>query len=101
MFRAADVVVVNKIDLLPHLDFDMGLVRQHVRAVNPTAELIELSAAGNVPRTPTGRDRALLEMGGIEPGGARRRESPCWTGCGAAESVRWEYRGSNDANDGV
>ncbi len=23
MFRAADVVVVNKIDLLPHLDFDL------------------------------------------------------------------------------
>ena len=23
MFRAADVVVVNKIDLLPHLDFEL------------------------------------------------------------------------------
>ena len=23
MFRAADVVVVNKVDLLPHLDFDL------------------------------------------------------------------------------
>lgn len=44
MFRAANVVVVNKIDLLPHLDFDMRLFRQHLAAVNPTAEVIELSA---------------------------------------------------------
>ena len=28
MFRSADVVVVNKIDLLPHLDFDLDLFRR-------------------------------------------------------------------------
>jgi len=44
MFRAADVVVVNKVDLLPHLDFDLGLFLANLRAVNPTARVIEASA---------------------------------------------------------
>ncbi|MGI9031376.1 MAG: hydrogenase nickel incorporation protein HypB, partial [Ilumatobacteraceae bacterium] len=39
MFRTADVVVVNKIDLLPHLDFDLAAFLSNVRAVNPTAEV--------------------------------------------------------------
>ncbi|HUF31958.1 MAG TPA: hydrogenase nickel incorporation protein HypB [Acidimicrobiales bacterium] len=44
MFRAADVVVVNKIDLLPHLDFDLDRFLTNLRAVNPGAEVIQLSA---------------------------------------------------------
>ncbi|MFI5045016.1 MAG: hydrogenase nickel incorporation protein HypB [Acidimicrobiales bacterium] len=44
MFRAVDVVVVNKIDLLPHLDFDLDLFRSNLTAVNPGATVIELSA---------------------------------------------------------
>jgi hydrogenase nickel incorporation protein HypB len=44
MFRAADVVVVNKIDLLPHLHFDLGLFLANLKAVNPTARVIEASA---------------------------------------------------------
>jgi len=44
MFRSVDVVLVNKIDLLPHLDFDLDLFRRNVAAVNPGAELIEVSA---------------------------------------------------------
>ncbi len=43
MFRAAEVVVVNKLDLLPHLDFDLELFRSNLRKVNPTATVIELS----------------------------------------------------------
>ena len=35
MFRAVDVVVVNKIDLLPHLDFDLDRFVDNLRAVNP------------------------------------------------------------------
>ena len=31
MFRAADVVVVNKIDLLPHLDFDLDALPRQPR----------------------------------------------------------------------
>jgi hydrogenase nickel incorporation protein HypB len=44
MFRAADVVVVNKIDLLPHLDVDLDLFLANLRDVNPTATVIRLSA---------------------------------------------------------
>lgn len=42
MFRAADVVVVNKIDLLPHLDLDLFLA--NLRDVNPHADIIQVSA---------------------------------------------------------
>jgi hydrogenase nickel incorporation protein HypB len=44
MFRAADVVVVNKIDLLPHLEFDLDRFYTNLHAVNPEASVIEASA---------------------------------------------------------
>lgn len=44
MFRAADVVVVNKIDLLPHLDFRMDEFLGHLHDVNPQARVIRASA---------------------------------------------------------
>ena len=44
MFRAVDVVVVNKIDLLPHLDLDLDALLANVTAVNPAAEVLLVSA---------------------------------------------------------
>lgn len=44
MFRSADVVVVNKVDLLPYLDFDLALFYRHLRDVNPDVRVIETSA---------------------------------------------------------
>ena len=44
MFRAVDVVVVNKLDLLPHLDFDLEQFRTNLATVNPDALVLELSA---------------------------------------------------------
>ncbi|MGI8663553.1 MAG: hydrogenase nickel incorporation protein HypB [Acidimicrobiales bacterium] len=44
MFRAADVVVVNKIDLLPHLDFELGDFLANLHDVNPHAAVIQVSA---------------------------------------------------------
>ena len=44
MFRAADAVVVNKLDLLPHLDFDLDQFYANLRAINPHAEVFEVSA---------------------------------------------------------
>ena len=44
MFRAADVVVVNKIDLLPHLRFDLDAFRHNLTQVNPGATVLEVSA---------------------------------------------------------
>jgi hydrogenase nickel incorporation protein HypB len=44
MFRAADVVVVNKIDLLPHLDFDLPRFLANLADVNPKATVIQASS---------------------------------------------------------
>ncbi|MGH8962339.1 MAG: hydrogenase nickel incorporation protein HypB [Jatrophihabitantaceae bacterium] len=44
MFRSVELVLINKIDLLPHLDFDVDLFRANLRSVNPTARTIEMSA---------------------------------------------------------
>ena len=35
MFRTAELVLVNKVDLLPHLDFDMPRFEEALDAVNP------------------------------------------------------------------
>jgi hydrogenase nickel incorporation protein HypB len=48
MFRASDVVVINKIDLLPHLDFDLDRFLANLRAVNPRAQRVQLSARTGV-----------------------------------------------------
>jgi hydrogenase nickel incorporation protein HypB len=44
MFRACELVVVNKIDLLEHLDFDLELFLHHLDAVNPGVERMLVSA---------------------------------------------------------
>jgi hydrogenase nickel incorporation protein HypB len=43
MFAVADVVVVNKIDLLPHVDVDLDRLVGHCREVNPGARVLPLS----------------------------------------------------------
>jgi hydrogenase nickel incorporation protein HypB len=44
MFRACELVVVNKLDLLPHLDFDLDRFLYHLDAVNPGVERMLVSA---------------------------------------------------------
>ncbi|HEX2138836.1 MAG TPA: hydrogenase nickel incorporation protein HypB [Woeseiaceae bacterium] len=44
MFRTADVVVLNKIDLLPYVDFDVARATANARAVNPDVTVIHTSA---------------------------------------------------------
>jgi hydrogenase nickel incorporation protein HypB len=44
MFHAASLLVLNKIDLLPHLQFDVERCLAHARQVNPGIEVIQLSA---------------------------------------------------------
>jgi hydrogenase nickel incorporation protein HypB len=44
MFRSVELVLVNKLDLLPHLDFDLALFRRNLASVNPTAKVLEVSA---------------------------------------------------------
>jgi hydrogenase nickel incorporation protein HypB len=51
MFKAAELVLVNKSDLLPYLEFDLGLCLGNIAQVNPDAHVITLSA-----RTGAGMD---------------------------------------------
>ncbi|MEO1058809.1 MAG: hydrogenase nickel incorporation protein HypB [Actinomycetota bacterium] len=44
MFRSADAIVVNKTDLLPHLDFDLDLFLHHVESVHPGVPVLHTSA---------------------------------------------------------
>jgi len=43
MFRASNLMLINKIDLLPHLRFDLEKCREYAKRVNPQIEIIELS----------------------------------------------------------
>ena len=44
IFRAADVVVLNKVDLLPYVDFDVERFGHDVRLVNPNVVVLPVSA---------------------------------------------------------
>ena len=44
MFRTCELVLVNKIDLLPHLDFDLELLLYNIDQVHPDVQTIVLSA---------------------------------------------------------
>ena len=75
MFAAADLVVVNKTDLLPYVDFDLDRLRRYARRLNPDVEVLPSRrrtgtrprAAGTtgcrhaVVRGDTGRSAARLD----------------------------------------
>ncbi len=44
MFRAADLMLLSKVDLLPHLDFDVARCLAYAERVNPRIRMIEVSA---------------------------------------------------------
>jgi len=43
MFAAAQVMIVNKLDLLPYVDYDVEKVKRQALAVNPHLRIFELS----------------------------------------------------------
>jgi hydrogenase nickel incorporation protein HypB len=43
MFRVAEVMIINKTDLLPYVDFSMDRVRQNALQINPHLEVFETS----------------------------------------------------------
>lgn len=45
MFRACELVLINKIDLLEHLDFDIDALEQNLERVNPGVARMRVSAA--------------------------------------------------------
>lgn len=44
MFHAAELMILNKVDLLPHLSFDVEKCIEFARQVNPEIKVIQLSA---------------------------------------------------------
>lgn len=44
MFAASDLVLLNKTDLLPHLDFDVDAAITNARKVNPVIKVLQVSA---------------------------------------------------------
>ncbi len=48
MFQKADLVLLTKVDLIPHLDFDVSAVRDALQRVMPEANMLEVSAKTGV-----------------------------------------------------
>lgn len=44
MFSVCDLILINKIDTLEYFDFDIEKAKQHIRNLNPNAEIIPISA---------------------------------------------------------
>ena len=44
MFRAADIMLINKVDLLPYLNFDIEKCEEYARRVNPKIQILQVSA---------------------------------------------------------
>jgi len=44
MFTAAQVAILNKVDLAPHCDVDLDAYEENLRRVNPTIEILRVSA---------------------------------------------------------
>jgi hydrogenase nickel incorporation protein HypB len=70
MFKAADLVLLAKVDLLPHLDVDLAKIHDALARVMPRPRVIEVSA-----RTGAGIDAWIAWLGelreAVAPGGRR------------------------------
>lgn len=44
MFRRTELVLLNKIDLLPYLNFDIEVAEEDLKGINPESKLMKLSA---------------------------------------------------------
>ncbi len=52
IFHSSQIVVINKIDLLPYLDFDMNKAKNYIKQINSHATIFELSV-----KTGSGMDK--------------------------------------------
>src|SRR5262249_28384917 len=44
MFRASELMVLNKIDLLPYVSFDVARCVEYARQVNPRLQIVQVAA---------------------------------------------------------
>lgn len=59
MFRASSIMIINKIDLLPHLDFDVHKAIKNALAVNPNIITYHLSSLRAIGRGTCGLVRLI------------------------------------------
>lgn len=45
MFSICDVVLINKIDVMPYFNFDLEKCKENIRLRNPNAKIIPICAA--------------------------------------------------------
>lgn len=87
MFRAADLMLLNKIDLLAHFDYDVAAALRFARWVNPARRIIQLAATSG-----EGMDEWLtfLRDGVAQASAAKhqtptgRQHWPCWRNASAS-----------------
>lgn len=60
LFSMAPVVVLTKMDLVPHLDWDLTVCRRYLRTIRPDVQIMELSA-----KTGQGLDKWIQYLRGI------------------------------------
>jgi hydrogenase nickel incorporation protein HypB len=68
MFRRSSLMLLNKIDLLPHVDFDSAKCVEYARRVNPGIRVIEVSAT---------KGQGMNEWFGWIEHGAEGARAPC------------------------
>ena len=44
IFHAADIMLLNKVDLLPYLDFDLAACKEMARRISPDITIFEVSS---------------------------------------------------------
>jgi hydrogenase nickel incorporation protein HypB len=66
MFRAADLMLLNKCDLLPYLSYDVARAEEYARRVNPNIRIIRLSAVSG-----EGMDEWISWLEAQRPNGSR------------------------------
>lgn len=44
MFRRTEMVILNKVDLLPYLDFDVDMAIEDLKGINPDSKLLQVSS---------------------------------------------------------
>ena len=64
IFRKAELMILNKIDLLPYVSFDPALAIENARRIHPGIEIIETSCATNVGLGHRGIDQWLAWLAG-------------------------------------
>lgn len=68
MFAASDLMIINKTDLLPFVDFDVERCVDHARRANPDIEVVLLSArtGGGLPKWIEWLEKRIEHTGAVE-----------------------------------